>query len=78
MDQFKTQQAIRQNASEISDYLSDLRQWGNEMEKKEKKAKEDEGKNAKNNNKNNKNNNDLPPIRNSAQAAAQFKENVKC
>ena len=45
------------------------------MEKQEKKAKEDKGRTAK---KNNNSNNDLPPIRNSAQAAAQLKENVKC
>ena len=70
MDPFRTQQQIRQNATELSDYLSDLRSWGNEMEKKEKLSKQN-----KNDNKE-QNNDDLPPIRNSKEATDQIKRNV--
>lgn len=64
------QQSIRQNASEISDALSDLKAWGNEMEKKEKKKKINKRSKKENEQ------NELPPIRNSMEAKSQLKKNV--
>ena len=70
MSAFNAQQAVRQNASELSDYLSDLKAWGNEMEQKEQQLKE-------NNSKPTHNNKNLPPIRNQIAATAKFEQNVK-
>merc|ERR1719384_799535 len=69
MDAFKTQQAIRNNASELSDYLSDLKSWGNEMDRKEKKSKQTKGSKTVNND------DDLPPIRNQTKASAELLKN---
>eukprot|EP01084_Bolivina_argentea_P102217 183158_1 len=64
MDAFKAQQQIRSNASEISDYLSDLRSWGKEMEKKDTTSKQKKPMPQ-----------NLPPIRNQTKTAADLKKN---
>eukprot|EP00485_Elphidium_margaritaceum_P013240 CAMPEP_0202686816 /NCGR_PEP_ID=MMETSP1385-20130828/2578_1 /ASSEMBLY_ACC=CAM_ASM_000861 /TAXON_ID=933848 /ORGANISM="Elphidium margaritaceum" /LENGTH=419 /DNA_ID=CAMNT_0049341475 /DNA_START=35 /DNA_END=1294 /DNA_ORIENTATION=+ len=72
MDPFQTQQQIRQNASELSDYLSDLQSWGKQMQHKEKKPNTDTSDVSKAAASKQQH---LPPIRNSSQAKAQLQRN---
>jgi len=64
MNPIRAQQQIRNNASELSDYLSDLKSWGSDMKKKETKSKSKST-----------NHDDLPPIRNPKATALKIKQN---
>ena len=71
MNPFQAQQQIRNNATEVADYLSDLKVWKNDMDKKEKNVKQNDKKNKKNNEY-------VPPIRNQTLSPDAIKKKVSC
>lgn len=73
MNPFQAQQQIRHNATELSDYLTDLRSWGNDLDKKQQKSGQKDDTKPDDDD-----DNDLPPIRNQSQTATEIKQNVEC